>query len=64
MACAALLPSLITAQAGVDFQTKASALGPVLERLSGQTGTKLRASPAIAHDIVFRQARRASRYTT
>lgn len=40
-----------------DFETKAASLGQVVERLSAQTGAKIKASPKLAHEIVFVHAK-------
>ncbi|MFI5386003.1 MAG: hypothetical protein ACHQ50_07765, partial [Fimbriimonadales bacterium] len=56
---AVLLPLtiLFPNQKILDFDAKATAIGPLLERLSAQTGAKLKASPKIAQEIVFVRAK-------
>ena len=54
-----LLPFLLlpTSRGGIDFDAKATAVGPLLERLSAQTGAHLRAAPNVAQEIVFVRAK-------
>jgi hypothetical protein len=44
-------------QSTIEFDSKAAAIGQVLEKLSSETGTKLRAAPRIAQEIVFVHAK-------
>lgn len=46
-----------TQGAKIDFDAKATSIGQLLQRLSLQTGTKLKASPQIAQEIVFVRAK-------
>ena len=49
-----LLPAT---QPGIDFNAKATAIGPLLEQLSAQTNAHLKAAPEIAQEIVFVRAK-------
>ena len=49
---AALLP-----RATVDFESKAASVGAILEQLSAQTGTKLKASSKVGQEILFISAK-------
>ena len=49
----ALTLLLLSTQVDVDFNAKATAVGPLLERLSAQTGAHLKAAPNLAQEILF-----------